>query len=271
MAAAALPKRARIHVSLARLLEWLWPAGAAWAWADAVACAPGEAELHFLHGRGLARIGRWDQAVRALGRATHLDPASLEYQGALAIALDRAGRRGPLIDALKRFAHLCPGEGEPQLLVGVVLRRSGNAVQAMRAFRRAVQLSPALGSRRFVLGEAILGERGWQQALGDCEGARRADTPSTARTLSGRSVLNFHPVRQAPPRVRREPLPGRWRRGLHVLQALLAGAGSRWLRFAQEVQRRLARQKRLRAVRQAWRRTHEREAFAALRVGGTSR
>ena len=35
MAEATLPLPARVHAALARTLDWVWPRGAAWAYADA--------------------------------------------------------------------------------------------------------------------------------------------------------------------------------------------------------------------------------------------
>jgi hypothetical protein len=45
MAEATLPLPAKIHATLARGLDWVWPLGAAWAYGDAIAHAPGDPAL----------------------------------------------------------------------------------------------------------------------------------------------------------------------------------------------------------------------------------
>jgi hypothetical protein len=54
MAEATLPLPAKVHATVARALDWVWPRGAAWAYADAIAHAPGDPELRFLRGNALA-------------------------------------------------------------------------------------------------------------------------------------------------------------------------------------------------------------------------
>jgi hypothetical protein len=66
MATANLPRPARVHAALARALDWIWPAGAARAYADALAYAPRSAELHLLCGRALGCAKRWRDAARSL-------------------------------------------------------------------------------------------------------------------------------------------------------------------------------------------------------------
>ena len=265
--AQATPPSARVHALLARLLEWAWPTGAAWAWRDAAARAPRVAEIHFRFGSALGRLGRWPDAARSLARAAQLEPASREFQGALAIALDCAGQQRALVHALERFAELCPGEGEPQLLVGVVLRRAGRTVEAMRAFRSAVRLAPAPGARRFLLAEAILGARGWQQAVAACTDARCIDSsaPRGAARV-GRSALQFHPGRPLARRPRRDPAPSvavALVRGVHAhVQHLHA----RWLGLADGAARAFESAWRLRALRRAWRQVH---AGRAVRWGAS--
>jgi len=51
MAEATLPLPARVHAAVARARDWVWPAGAAWAYADAIAHAPRDPELHFPRGQ----------------------------------------------------------------------------------------------------------------------------------------------------------------------------------------------------------------------------
>ena len=63
-----LPRRARLHVAVARGLDWMWPYGAAWAYRDALRWAPDEPELHFRRGAALGRSGRWPGSCDSAGK-----------------------------------------------------------------------------------------------------------------------------------------------------------------------------------------------------------
>jgi tetratricopeptide (TPR) repeat protein len=256
MPEAPLPLAARVHVGLARALDWVWARGAAWAYADAIAHAPRRAELHYRRGQALTRARRFPHAARSLAEAARLKPSSVEYQGALVVALDRAGDQDGVVEALRRFAELRPGEGEVQVLVGAVLRRCGRQAEALRAFRLAVRLGSLPPTRRFVLGEALLGVEGWQAALAGWNEARQIEASSGSvilRNAGRRSSLNFHPgqpmirvpKRELPP-TPKGPLA--WVRGRRKgVQAVLVSLLRReWGGKADRVQ----------AIRKAWRKAH---------------
>lgn len=250
MAGPTLPLAAKVHAAVARALDWVWPRGAAWAYADAIAHAPRDPELRFLCGQALARARRFGDAARSFAAAARLRPSSVEYQGALVVALDRAGRDREVVEALRRFAELRPGEGEVQVLIGTVLRRSGRQAEALRAFRLAVRLGTLPATRRFVLGETLLGAQGWQAALAAWNEARQIEASSGSvilRNAGRRSALNFHPGqpmgrvprREAPP-PRRGPL-ARVRAGVRT--AVLSLLRREWRGRGDRVQ----------AIRKAWR------------------
>ncbi len=258
MAEATLPLPARVHAALARTLDWVWPRGAAWAYADAIAHAPRDPELHFLRGNALGRARRWVEAARSLAAAAHLRPSSVEYQGALVIALDRAGRERELVAALRRFAELRPGEGEVHVLLGAVLRRYGRKVEALRAFRLAVRLGSLPASRRFVMGETLLGTHGWQEALAAWHEARQIESASGSlilRHAGRRSALNFHPG-QPMDRVPRRPSPPPAPGALDWLRERRAGVRKAVLFLLRGQWRWPGRADRVRAIRRAWRKAH---------------
>jgi tetratricopeptide (TPR) repeat protein len=269
MADSSLPFAARLHAAVGRTLDWAWPTGAAWAYGDALASAPGDPDLHFRRGDALGRTGRWAEAARSFASAARLRPASVEYQGALVVALDRSGRDRDLVEALRRFAELRPGEGEMHVLLGAVLRRCGRQAEALKAFRLAVRLGPARTPRRFLLGEMLLGTRGWQDALAAWHEARQleASTPRLHVRKGGHSALNFHPGRPLDPvplRPAESPRPG-----------VLVKASERWKRLVAVVRPILTqpigptgREARVRAIRRAWRRAHP---VAARRPGAGRR
>jgi len=255
-----LPLAARVSVGLARSLVWLWPSGAAWAYADAIRCAPDEPELHFRRGDALGRARRWPAAAQAFGAAAHLRPRSVEYHASHVAALHHAGRADELIAALRRLVELRPDEGEVSVLLGAVLLRHGRSVDALRAFRRAARLSPGHARRRFVLGETLLGPEGWEQALASWHGATQLDPDGgeTATPADGRSVLHLHPGRSRSRAAGRKEAPAR-------LPDFVARMRGRWERleglFQRSVVRAVAgdeRARRVRALRRAWQKTNPR-------------
>lgn len=259
MAEPPLPRRARPHVAVARALDWVWPYGAAWAYADALRWAPREPELHFRRGGALGRAGRWPEAVRAFTSAACLRPKSLEYQGSLVVALERAGRVEELFAALRRLCELRPDEGELSVLLGAVLLRHGRRAEAIKVFRWAVRLSPGHERRRFVLGEALLGPGGWVQALDSWQGARQIHRVPEApgEAVEGRSVLHLHPGRRRERPSRRSA--DSW--GARLVARLLGP----WTGLGTVVRRTVVRpvagderQRRVRALRRAWHKTHPR-------------
>jgi len=256
MADATLPFAARVHVGLARTLDWVWARGAAWAYADAIAHAPRRADLHYLRGQALTRARRFPQAARSFAQAARLAPSSIEYQGGLVLALDRAGDEAAVVEALRRFAELRPAEGEVQVLIGAVLRQCGKHAEALRAFRLAVRLGSLPPARRFVLGEALLGAEGWEAALAGWNEARQIEASSGSvilRNAGRRSALNFHPgqpmvrvpKRELPP-APKGPLAWVRERGQGMQSALVALLRREWGGKADRVQ----------AIRKAWRKAH---------------
>jgi len=255
MAEATLPLPAKAHAALARTLDWVWPRGAARAYADAIAHAPRDPELHFRRGRALGRACRWLDAARSLAAAARLRPSSVEYQGALGVALDRTRRDRELVEALRRFAELRPGEGEVQVLLGAVLRRCGRQAEALRAFRLAVRLGSLPAARRFVMGETLLGADGWQEALAAWREARQIEAASGSVSLHDagrRSALNVHP---GPPmnRVPRRQAPPPPRGALDWLRERRAGLRKAVLFLLRGEWRWPRRGDRVRAIRKAWR------------------
>jgi tetratricopeptide (TPR) repeat protein len=194
-----------------------------------------------------------------LAAAARLRPKKLEYQGSLVVALDRAGRVEELLAALKRLCELRPDEGELSVLLGAVLLRHGRRAEAIKMFRWAVRLSPGHEHRRFVLGEALLGPEGWVRALDSWQGARQLNPASVtaADSVEGRSVLHLHPGRRRE-RPSRRPAPS-W--GSRLVARLIGP----WSGLGAVVRRKVMgpvagdqHQRRVRALRRAWHKTHPR-------------
>src|SRR4030042_1606849 len=99
MAEATLPLPAKVHAALARALDWLWPRGAPWGYADAHArglgdalrrfaeLRPGEGEVQVLVGAVLRRCGRQAEALRAFRLAVRLGSLPVTRRFALGEAI----------------------------------------------------------------------------------------------------------------------------------------------------------------------------------------
>jgi tetratricopeptide (TPR) repeat protein len=177
-------------------MEWCgWPGGAVSAYRDALRIDPGFADAHFRMGEALGRRGQWREASEAFAEAARLRPKSLEAQGNLVLALGRAGLWDALVEELRRLAQLRPHEAELFMLLGAVLPRLGRHDEAIRAFRWAVRLRAALPAKRFVLGEALLGAKGWREVQRSWEEARALEprAEDDERPPAGHSALHAHP------------------------------------------------------------------------------
>jgi tetratricopeptide (TPR) repeat protein len=261
MARARLPSSAKVHATLGRGLDWIWPMGAAWAYGDALRHAPRSAELYFLRGRALERANRWRDAARAFESATGIEPTSLEYQGALVVALHHARREKALLAALRRLAQLRPGQGEIHVLIGALLRRYGKNAEALRAFRLGVRLAPGTTSRRFVLGEILLGREGWEDTVEAWQEAQQLEGGHAPASRPGHSALNSHPGRPLDPPLRPR-LPSRRRRPA-VLSGLRHGWSalrSSWHGLVDRGARAITLEQRVRALRRAWQKVQPRSA-----------
>ncbi|HUL78902.1 MAG TPA: tetratricopeptide repeat protein [Vicinamibacteria bacterium] len=259
MAEPRLPLPAQVHAAVAQALGWVWPRGAARAYADAIASAPRSAELHFRRGDALGRAGCWHDAAHAFASAARLKPSSVEYQGALVVALAQAKRDRPLVEALRRFAQLRPGEGEVHVLLGAVLRRCGRKAEALRAFRLAVRLEGPPRTRRFVLGETLLGNEGWREALAAWNEARQIEAASGSHVLrdaGGRSALNFHPGPLMGGRAPRRPPPVPARGPFVWLRERRAKLRSAALFLLRREWHLPGRDDRVKAIQRAWRKAH---------------
>ena len=270
MAEATLPLPAKVHATVARALDWVWPRGAAWAYADAIAHAPGDPELRFLRGNALGRARRWADAARSLADAATLRPRASSTRGRSWWRSTARGATGSswtpsaASRSCDRARARCRCSWAPSCAA------AGRKAEALRAFRLAVRLETSPRTRRFVLGETLLGSEGWREALASWNEARQIEAASGSvilRNAGRRSALNFHPGQPMDRVPRREvslPRPGplaRLKEGLACLrargEALLHGG---W--------RRPWRGDRVQVLRRAWRKAHPGVATSARRRRG---
>jgi predicted Zn-dependent protease len=197
---------ARVHHQLATACTW-WGLDslAVTAFRDAVRAAPAWPQAHVDLADVLVRLGRWQEASRAFAEAGRKRPADSGIQAGLVLSLARAGRTGEALLALQRLLAREPDRAELHVLRGALLVRERRPVEAIRAFRWASTLGLRAPAARFALGEAVLGERAWQELLAAYRRSAAGAQAVPAQPPPGRSVLNEPPCRSRASR----PVPPR--------------------------------------------------------------
>ena len=150
-------------------LQALGPAGLAAAEREAdraVRLAPDSSRAAMLRGLVLRRLGRGDEALPDLRRATELDPTQATHFVNLGIALLDDGRTADARDALKRAVALDPGSAVARYDLALALVDLGHARAARRQLLRSLRLEPAQPRARLLLA-------GLELERGDLAAARR--------------------------------------------------------------------------------------------------
>jgi hypothetical protein len=150
---------------------------AVWVYRDALNADPRSFAAHFAMGEALARLRRWGAASKAFRAAAALQPADVESQGNVVLALYRSGRLREAAVAMRRLIDLRPGEPELHLALGVIQGRMGRPAEAIRTFRWAARLTSPSTTHRFFLGEALFGDRYWAEVLGHLDSGRNMVAP----------------------------------------------------------------------------------------------
>lgn len=156
-------------------------AGAAAAYAQAVAADPD----HYWARKSLAltlhELGRVDEAERELAAALALDPSAsglpasgvARERSRLLLALGGiAANRGREDEALTRFrraAELDPAYAEPHLQIGNLHGRAGSLEEALKAFGRALELDPKLSQARLQRATTLMDLGRFAEAVPDLE------------------------------------------------------------------------------------------------------
>ena len=115
----------------------------------------GQGRVHFLRGRALAQLERFEAAAQDFRASTELNPrfgpAYLEWGRALAQGPDPTHAESVLREA----ATLLPDNFDAQYLYGSQLLRNSRPEAAAEALRRATELRPSDRSAGYALGRAL--------------------------------------------------------------------------------------------------------------------
>ena len=112
---------------------------------------PSFAPAHFRLGSLLIELGRTDEAIAALGKATELDPELSEASYALGNELSRVGRTEEAQIHLQRFKELQDQQGERRarqkragaaMVTGLEHLKGNRLEDAIGAFREVIELDP---------------------------------------------------------------------------------------------------------------------------------
>ncbi|MEE4316081.1 tetratricopeptide repeat protein [Erythrobacter dokdonensis] len=110
--------------------------------ARSAASAPLQALAAIDRARALVALGRSEEALAALGRATQLTPDNTEAWLLNATLLRRLDRLGLAQEAIERAASLAPGNPEIGLEAGVIAVLSGRDEAARESWQSVINLAP---------------------------------------------------------------------------------------------------------------------------------
>jgi Flp pilus assembly protein TadD/SAM-dependent methyltransferase len=131
---------------------------------EAIAAAPGIAQLHNALGVVLQRRGAWRAARRALEQAVALGPGDDSMQNNLGYVLLECGEIDAASQRLREALRLNPGNAMACNNLGNALLAGGDPAGAEASYRRAIAIAPQFAGAHYNLGK-VLRERG------DVEGA----------------------------------------------------------------------------------------------------
>lgn len=116
---------------------------------------PGRGRVHYLRGRALVQLERFEKAAEDFEASTELNPrfgpAYLEWGRVLERGTDATRAESVLREA----AALLPDDFDAQYLYGAQLLRNSRPAAAVEALRRATALKPSDRSAGYALGRAL--------------------------------------------------------------------------------------------------------------------
>jgi TolB-like protein/DNA-binding winged helix-turn-helix (wHTH) protein/Tfp pilus assembly protein PilF len=150
------PELAEPYASLGTIhtsYTWDW-IEAERAYRRALELNPSSAEARKGYGELLSFLGRHDQAIVQLTRATALDPVALVMHANLGIVYWRARRYDEAMQQMTQTLNMNPNYMLGHLNVGLIQAARGEYDAAAAAFRRASEYSPRFGDPLGLLGHA---------------------------------------------------------------------------------------------------------------------
>ena len=115
---------------------------------------PAHADALHLYGCLCDEIGRSEEAIQLVTKATQINPLAYPYFYNLANIVARKGRNEEAIRAYQVAIRLNPDYAEAYLNLALTLKSAGHMPEAIASYRRAVLLKPTWAQAHYHLGNA---------------------------------------------------------------------------------------------------------------------
>jgi tetratricopeptide (TPR) repeat protein len=178
-AAGALPEPERVLIEGATATRRGDDAKAIAAYTRVTELAPGAWRGHYVLGQQLLVSQKYEDAARALKKATALNANAGGAQNMLGYAALRQGDADGAIAAFQQYVRIMPQEPNPQDSLGEALLAAGRFKEAEAAFQKALALSPQFWAAHEGIAYTRLYAGDWnggREALGAAKAAATRQT-----------------------------------------------------------------------------------------------
>lgn len=131
----------------------------------AIAIDANVSSYHQTLGIALRDVGKLREAVVAFERAIALDPSDLDTLRQLVATLEALDLKARALTHCRRLPELQSETAEDYFQLGRLEAIGGSMVNAENAFRKALSLDPALHAARLNLGNTLLGQDRFEEAI----------------------------------------------------------------------------------------------------------
>ena len=132
-----------------------------------IASRPGNADAHNVLGVTLQAMGRGEEAVESLRRATELAPQAASIHANLGEVLRQQGKTAEAAEALEQAIKVDPKHAQALNNLGITYFERGKPKLAIQNYRKAIEARPEMAEAHNNLGNAL-------RVIGDIDGAIQA-------------------------------------------------------------------------------------------------
>lgn len=120
-----------------------------------IAARPGNGDAHNILGVSVAALGRLDEAIAELRRATKINAQAANYHANLGEILRQAGRLDDAARAIEEAIKLDPNNAQALNNLGIIQYERKQFPEAVANYRRALELLPTMSEALNNLGNAL--------------------------------------------------------------------------------------------------------------------
>lgn len=131
------------HTSLAGIkfsFDWDWQ-GAEAEFRRAIELNPNDVNAHYWYSQLLVALGRWDESLASINKATQLDPLDPQLTSFRGAIFHHHRQYAIAIEQEQKGLTLDPGHFMPHFVLGRAQEQLGNYQQAVNEFQKAFELS----------------------------------------------------------------------------------------------------------------------------------